>query len=235
MPASDFMTFIFAILRFYLFVFDNVYLEDSLKHKGCQGFCYTLNMSRTVLPPNARLVPADANCVFRGIIFDVYQWQQEMFDGSFETFEMLKRPDTVKVIAVVDEKIVILQQQQPDSEIFFDMPGGRHDVPEETELQAAQREMREETGLSFKDWKLLSVHQPAGKIEQFVYFFLATNLVKRESPTPDAGEKITVQYRSLEETKTMAHKPAGRFFPTEILDKVSSLDELYDLPEPPTV
>ncbi len=191
-------------------------------------------MPRTILPPSARLVPDNANCVFKGIIFDVYQWQQEMFDGSTETFEMLKRPDTVKVIAVVEDKIVILEQQQPDSDVFFDMPGGRHDVPEETEVKAAQREMREETGLSFKDWKLLSVHQPAGKIEQFVYFFLATNLEKREAATPDVGEKITVQYLSLEDVKTMAQKPSGRFFPTDILSQVSSLDELCDLPEPLT-
>lgn len=191
-------------------------------------------MPRTILPPNARLVPDNANRVFRGIIFDVYQWQQEMFDGTIETFEMLKRPDTVKVIAVVDDRIVILEQQQPDSDVFFDMPGGRHDVPEETELQAAQREMREETGLSFKDWKLLSVHQPAGKIEQFVYFFLATNLENREAPTPDAGEKITVQQVSLEELKAMAQKPAGRYFPHEILDNVTSIDDLLAIPEPPT-
>lgn len=186
------------------------------------------------MPPNARLVPKNATRVFKGQIFDVYQWQQEMFDGSFETFEMLKRPDTVKVIAVVDDQIVILEQQQPDSDIFFDMPGGRHDNPTETEVEAAQREMREETGLSFKDWKLLSVHQPAGKIEQFVYFFLAVNLEKREASTPDAGEKITVRQVSLEELKAMAQKAAGRYFPHDILDQVDSIDELLALPEPPT-
>ncbi len=36
-------------------------------------------------------IPPNAKRVFKGIIFDVYQWQQKMFDGSKETFEMLKR------------------------------------------------------------------------------------------------------------------------------------------------
>lgn len=35
-------------------------------------------------------LPPQAKKVFTGQIFDVYQWEQEMYDGSFETFEMLK-------------------------------------------------------------------------------------------------------------------------------------------------
>jgi len=37
---------------------------------------------------------SQAQRVFKGIIFDVYQWKQKMFDGSQGIFEMLKRPDT---------------------------------------------------------------------------------------------------------------------------------------------
>ncbi len=46
-------------------------------------------MTKRTLPKNAILIPDHATCVFRGMLFDVYQWQQEMFDGSIETFEML--------------------------------------------------------------------------------------------------------------------------------------------------
>jgi ADP-ribose pyrophosphatase len=130
---------------------------------------------RKVLPENARLVPAKAELVFKGVIYDVYHWQQEVFDGSMATFEMLKRPDTVEAIAVRDDKIVILEQEQPSRKTYFGLPGGRHDVEGEDELDAAKRELLEETGLSFRTWKLLKVTQPHTKIEQFVYTFLATD------------------------------------------------------------
>ncbi|HEX7259978.1 MAG TPA: NUDIX hydrolase, partial [Candidatus Saccharimonadia bacterium] len=104
---------------------------------------------REVIPPNAKLLPPNANRVFKGQIYDVYQWEQELFDGSTGTFEMLKRPDTVKVLAVKDGKIVVLEEEQPYHGTFFDVPGGRHDDASETELQAMQRELREETGMSF--------------------------------------------------------------------------------------
>ena len=38
------------------------------------------------LPKNARLVPKNAKKVFTGEIFDIYQWQQEMYDGSLSIF-----------------------------------------------------------------------------------------------------------------------------------------------------
>ena len=46
-------------------------------------------------------LPENAKLVFKGIIHDIYQWEQEMFDGSKATFERIRRPDTTAVIAVV--------------------------------------------------------------------------------------------------------------------------------------
>ena len=186
---------------------------------------------RKVTPPDARLVPDNAKLVFKGIIHDIYQWEQEMFDGSYQTFEMLKRPDTVKVIAIRNDKIVVLHQQQPDEEnYFYCMPGGRHDVETEDELQAAVREMREETGLIYKNWKLIEVRQPHGKVEQFVYTFLATELIEEEEQHLDVGEKIDVLYMTLEEIKALAGHPDAKYIPQHIFEKVESIEELIALP-----
>ena len=59
-------------------------------------------MTERVLPKGARLIPPEADRVFRGEIYEVYQWPQKMPDGSVETFEMLRRPDTV--MARVDRR-----------------------------------------------------------------------------------------------------------------------------------
>ncbi len=52
---------------------------------------------------------------------------------------MLKRPDTVKVIAIKDDKIVMLEQEQPSHPAFYDFPGGMHDDEDETELEATKK------------------------------------------------------------------------------------------------
>lgn len=186
---------------------------------------------RNVLPVNAKLVPKEARLAFKGIIFDTYQWQQKMFDGSYEAFEMLKRPDTIKILAVKDGKIVVLEQEQPGHEAFFDLPGGRHDVESESELDAAKREMLEETGMTFKTWKLLDASQHHTKIEHFVYIFLATDFEKQVEPHLDTGEKIEVQYFDFDTVKNLTNDPKARYLPKELLDKVTSLDELLNLPE----
>ncbi len=100
---------------------------------------------RQVVPADAKLLPPQAKRVFEGIIFDVYHWQQQLFDGSYTTFEMLKRPDTIQVLAVRDNQLVILEEEQPGHPAFYGVPGGRHDQPAESELDAARRELREET------------------------------------------------------------------------------------------
>ena len=64
-------------------------------------------------------IPKEAKLVFKGQIFDVYQWKQKMFDGSYETFEALKRKDNASIIPVVGNKILICEQEQPHTGIFY--------------------------------------------------------------------------------------------------------------------
>ena len=42
---------------------------------------------KKLIPPDAVLVPDGATRVFQGEIFGVYQWPQQLFDGSTDTFE----------------------------------------------------------------------------------------------------------------------------------------------------
>lgn len=187
---------------------------------------------RTVIPENAKLIPKNATRVFKGQIFDVYQWEQKMYDGSLETFEMLKRPDTIKVIAIKDDKIVILDQEQPDSnKAFYDLPGGRHDYKSEDELSAAKRETLEETGMTFKEWRLVKVEQPHSKIDWFVYLFLATGFEGLQKQNLDNGEKIDVKLMSLKEVQNLLNNTRARHLPKDLLEACENIDELAGLPE----
>lgn len=202
---------------------------------------------RKYIPTDAKLVPKEARKVFSGVIYDVYQWPQEMFDGSWTTFEMLGRPDTVKILAVLSEeeakslsgkitvsekpgpKLVITKQEQPRKDCFYDYPGGRVDVEDTDELAAAKRELREETGLSMRGWKLIRAEQPFGKTDWLVYTFLATGLEGIEKQQLDAGERIEVLALSFEEAVELAKTPESRFLEAEFssLEKLQAMPELY--------
>lgn len=185
---------------------------------------------RTIIPKNAKLIPAQATLVFKGQIFDVYQWQQELFDGSNATFEMLKRPDTLKVIAIKDDKIVLLDEQQPGHDSFYDFPGGRHDYENESELEAAKREVLEETGMSFANWKLVKINQPHSKIDWLVYIFVASDFIDQQKPKLDAGEKIETKLVDLNELKSLLNSPKARYNANDILDQCNTIEDLLNLP-----
>ena len=188
---------------------------------------------RTITIKNARLIPDNATCVFRGEIFDVYQWPQEMFDGTTATFEMLKRPDTVTVFAVKDNKLVILKQRQPNTGEFYGITGGRMDDGE-TELDAAKRECLEETGMRFKNWKLIHVQQPVGKMEWFIYAFLATDLIDEVPQHLDNGEKISIELMTIDEVKNIIDDldvNTRLDLPRELFDHIETIDDLINCPE----
>lgn len=185
---------------------------------------------RTVIPKDANLIPNNAELMFKGIIYDTYHFKQKMFDGSYKTYEMLKRPDTVLVIVIVDDKIVIINQKQPGhASSYIDIPGGRHDIESETELDAAKRELLEETGLTFSNWRLIDVWQPASHIDRLVYVFLAQDLIAKDKPKLDAGEDISVEYLSLSEVKKISISRNVRSLPKHIFDKANSLEDLKNI------
>lgn len=143
------------------------------------------------LPKNANLIPSHAKRVFKGQIFNVYHWPQKMFDGSSATFEMVRRADTVQAICEIDGKVVLLKEQQPGSPVGFGFPGGRVDAGENI-YDCIRREVKEETGLEFKNWKLVHVVQMAHKVEGFIYTFIASDKAGESSQNLDGGEKITI-------------------------------------------
>jgi len=100
-------------------------------------------------------IPDHASKVFSGVIFDIYQWEQEMFDGSVATFEAGRRASTVIVIPVVGDSIALTHERQPTKDWFIDMVSGRIDTGEEP-LTAAKRELEEEAALVSNDWELYS-------------------------------------------------------------------------------
>ena len=148
----------------------------------------------TPRPESQQIMPSDAQCVFQGVIFDVFQWEEKGYDGKAMTFERLKRPDTAMIIAVTeDKKILIIEEEQPASRgVSVGIPCGRIEHGEDA-LVGAQRELLEETGYAGNDWSLLSSFQPVHKIDWAVYTFVARGCTRVAEQHLDGGEKITTR------------------------------------------
>ena len=59
-------------------------------------------------------------------MFDVWQREQKLFNGSTATFEMASREHTVCAFAITWDMLVMSYQKQPqDIQRYRDFPGGR--------------------------------------------------------------------------------------------------------------
>ena len=169
-------------------------------------------------PASKQPIPTNAKRVFKGVMFEVYQWEQEMFDGSKATFEKLKRPDTVVVFPILpDGRIILTEQEQPGKAPFIGATGGRVDEGEEV-LAAAKRELLEESGYEAEEFILWQAEHPASKIDWVIYTFIAKGLKKVGEMDLDTGEKINLKFITFDELMALAADK--KFSETQVTIKI---------------
>lgn len=193
-------------------------------------------MKKHPLPPNTKLYSLEAERVFKGVRFDVYQWTQKQFDGSLATYEIVKRNDTVIVIPVIGEEIVLVREQQPHwDKAGFTLVAGMVNPDEELEA-AARRELEEETGLIFKNYHLVHIETTTPAVEWFAYTFIASDYQGEKEKKLDPGEKNETVKVSLNKLVTMTRNRELFYRPRFIEDMLmqDKLAELKDLLKNPS-
>jgi ADP-ribose pyrophosphatase len=147
-------------------------------------------------------IPKEAQKKFEGILFNVYHYQQKMFDGSYETFERLERKPTVDILPLVGDKIIVIDQEQPGTDIYPSMVAGRIEKGEDV-LVAAERELLEETGYKASSLKIINEYLGSSKIYYHEYLIVAHDCQKIAEQNLDAGEKIAMKLINFDEFLNM--------------------------------
>jgi ADP-ribose pyrophosphatase len=106
-------------------------------------------------------------------------------------------PDWVQAVALTKngELIVVDQYRYPGKNTFLEFAGGSTDPNrQEDPLQAAQRELREETGYTSNDWLFLGSHfaNPALQTNR-IHTYMARNCEKTHDLDLDPFEELTVK------------------------------------------
>lgn len=115
-------------------------------------------------------------------------------------FYYLSTADWVNVVATTaDRDIVLIRQYRHGSnEVTLEIPGGIID-PGETPLEAAARELTEETGYVARSFRIIGrVRSNPAIIDNWTWTVLATDAVATGLNGPDEHEDIAVELRPLE-------------------------------------
>lgn len=120
-------------------------------------------------------------------------------------YYVLEYPTWVNIIAITkDQQFVMVQQYRHGlADIFTELVAGVIEKGEEP-LQAAKRELLEETGYGKGDWKLFTILSAnPGTMTNLTYTFLATNVEPVTTQHLDETEDINVRLLSSTEVKAM--------------------------------
>ncbi len=120
---------------------------------------------------------------------------------GFEIRRSVVRHAGSAVMMAVDENervLLVRQYRLPADQLMWELPAGKLD-PGENPLQAARRELREETGYRARKWRRLAAYYASpGFVAEKMNLFLATGLIPGEAQPMD-DERIECRWFGISE------------------------------------
>ena len=113
---------------------------------------------------------------------------------EMDDFYIIESNDWVNVIALTDDNNILLERQYRHglARICVELPAGSVDDGE-TPLQAAKRELLEETGYTAREWEYYGKYAPnASAMTNYSHTFIARGVKKTHVPQLEQSEDIEV-------------------------------------------
>ena len=123
-------------------------------------------------------------------------------NGKKFPFLVLNTNDWINVIPVTNDRNIVLvkQYRHGNEEITFEIPGGMVDNTDDSPMEAAKRELLEETGYASNEFIELGVCSPNPAIfDNNLHIFLALNAKLVNEQEQDGAEDIEVLKVSIDE------------------------------------
>jgi len=132
----------------------------------------------------------------RHLVFTVRRSRQRSPRTGVEIpFFLIDTPNWVNILPITAEgELLFVRQWRHGSErVSLELPGGLIDPGEDDPLQAARRELREETGHEAAEWASLGDNNPnPAMMSNRCYVFLATGCTHAGDLQQDLGEDLEV-------------------------------------------
>lgn len=117
--------------------------------------------------------------IYDGVILHVYKDKVTLPNGNISGRELIRHVGAVGIVPLTDDEKVIVERQYryPLDMVITEIPAGKLDSKEEDRLEAAKRELREETGITADEWIDMGVYYPAAAYtDEKITLYLAKGL-----------------------------------------------------------
>lgn len=143
------------------------------------------------------------NYIYRGKILNLRCDDARLPDGRPCKREIVEHAGGASVLAETEEGIALVRQfRYAYGEELYEIPAGKLNAGEDP-MEAAGRELKEETGLRAEKLTLLTVLYPSpGYTNEKIYIYRAQGLSRGESKL-DEGEFLDVEYLPRERVLQM--------------------------------
>ncbi|MGL4972481.1 MAG: NUDIX hydrolase [Culicoidibacterales bacterium] len=139
---------------------------------------------------------------FHGKVVDVYQDTVVLPNGHEAVRDIVRHPGGVCVLALTPEQKIIFVKQYRYAldEVTLEIPAGKLDPTDHDPMQAALRELAEETPYTAQSLELLYTFYPTpGFCDEKLRLYVAHGVAYNSELTTDDDEFLDVVYYSVEE------------------------------------